>query len=64
MRLIGVLLGYTESDPTAQSEVAALRSELSKLGWQEASNLRIELGWGAGDADKIRAMAAEWQQGK
>jgi hypothetical protein len=34
------------------------------LGWQEASNLRIELGWGAGDPDKIRAMAAEWQQGK
>ena len=27
-RLIGVLMGYAESDPAAQSEVAALRSGL------------------------------------
>jgi putative ABC transport system substrate-binding protein len=35
MRLIGVLLGFTESDPAAQSQVAALGSGLSKLRWQE-----------------------------
>jgi putative ABC transport system substrate-binding protein len=59
MRLIGVLMGHAESDPAAQSMLAALRVELVKLGWREGSNIRIELRWGAGDADKIRSLAKE-----
>jgi len=31
-RLIGILMGYVESDSTAQSEVAAFRGALAKLG--------------------------------
>jgi putative tryptophan/tyrosine transport system substrate-binding protein len=45
-RLIGVLMGYAESDRTARSEVAALRGGLAKLGWTEGSNLRIAPRWG------------------
>jgi putative tryptophan/tyrosine transport system substrate-binding protein len=59
IRLIGVLLGYSENDPSAQSQIAALRNGLFKLGWNEGSNLRIELRWGAGDPDEIRTMAKE-----
>jgi putative tryptophan/tyrosine transport system substrate-binding protein len=59
VKLIGVLFGYGESDPTAQSELAGLRSGLSKLGWKEGGNLRIELRWARGDPDKIRSMARE-----
>ena len=59
MRLVGVLMGYAENDPTAQSEVAVFRGTLAKLGWTEGSNLRIELRWGAGDADKERTFAKE-----
>ena len=59
MRLIGVLMGWPESDPAAQSEVAAFRGGLAKLGWTEGSKLRIELRFGAGDADKIRTFAKE-----
>jgi putative tryptophan/tyrosine transport system substrate-binding protein len=58
-RLIGVLMGYVESDSTAQSEVAAFRSALAKLGWTEGSNLRIELRWGNADPDRIRTLAKE-----
>ena len=58
-RLIGVLISYAESDRAAQSEVAAFRGGLAKLGWTEGSNLRIELGWGAADPDKIKALAKE-----
>jgi len=43
MRLVGVLMGFAENDSVAQSDVAALRAGLAKLGWTEASNLRIEL---------------------
>ena len=58
-RLIGVLTGLAESDPSAQSWLAAFRAALAKLGWTEGSNLRIELRWGAGDQDKIRRLAKE-----
>ena len=58
-RPIGVLMGYAESDRTARSEVAALRSGLAKLGWTEGSNLRIELRWGNADPDRIRTFAKE-----
>ena len=58
-RLIGVLMGYAESDSTARSEVAAFRGGLAKLGWTEGSNLRIELRWGNADPDRIRTLAKE-----
>jgi putative tryptophan/tyrosine transport system substrate-binding protein len=59
MRLIGVLMGYGESDPAAQFEIAAFRGALAKLGWTEGSNLRIELRWGAGDSDRASTFAKE-----
>jgi putative tryptophan/tyrosine transport system substrate-binding protein len=59
MRLIGVLMNFAESDSGAQSEVAAFRGALAKLGWTEGSNLQIELRWSAADPDKIRTLAKE-----
>jgi putative ABC transport system substrate-binding protein len=59
MRLIGVLMGYAESDPVAQSEVAAFLGALTKLGWTEGGNFRTEIRWSAGDADRERTFAKE-----
>jgi putative tryptophan/tyrosine transport system substrate-binding protein len=59
VRRIGVLMGFAESDPAAQSWVGAFRDALTKLGWAEGSNLRIELRWGAADPDRIRTLAKE-----
>jgi putative ABC transport system substrate-binding protein len=56
VRRIGVQMGI---DATAQSYVTAFRGALTKLGWTEGSNLRTEVRWGAGDADKIRSFAKE-----
>jgi len=56
---MGVLMGFAESDPTAQSWVGAFQNALAKLGWTEGSNLRIELRWAAADPDKIRSFARE-----
>ncbi len=42
MRRIGVLMGAVETDPVRQSELAAFRGALAKLGWREGSNLGIE----------------------
>jgi putative tryptophan/tyrosine transport system substrate-binding protein len=59
VRLIGVLMAFAESDPAGQSEVVVFRDALKKLGWTEGNNLRIELRWGSGEADRIKAFAKE-----
>jgi putative tryptophan/tyrosine transport system substrate-binding protein len=58
-RLIGVLMSYAESDPAAQSDFAAFRDALTKLGWAEGRDLRIELRWGAADPDRVKKFAKE-----
>jgi len=59
VRLIGVLMAYEQSDRAAQSWLVAFRGALSKLGWTEGSNLRIELRWSADNPDRMRALAKE-----
>jgi putative ABC transport system substrate-binding protein len=59
IRLIGVLMGFAESDPTAQFMVVAFRGALAKLGWTQGRNVRIELRWGGYDADRIKTLAKE-----
>ena len=44
-RLIGVLMGYAESDSEAQAQIAAFRDGLQKLGWMEGRNTRIDTRW-------------------
>src|SRR6516165_10622288 len=59
MRRLGVLMGYAETDPAAQAQVAALRQELQKLGWDEGRNIRIDVRFPGTDAAKIRAILME-----
>ena len=57
-RLIGVLIGWPESDARARSYLAAFRGALAKLGWMEGSNIRIELRWSAAP-DRTKTFAKE-----
>ncbi len=59
MRHIGALMNLTADDPESQRRVAAFVQELQQLGWAEGRNVRIEIRWGAGDGERIRAYAAE-----
>jgi putative tryptophan/tyrosine transport system substrate-binding protein len=59
IRLVAMLMGFAESDPVAQSMVATFRSTLSKLGWTEGRNVRIELRWAGPDPDRINTLAKE-----
>jgi len=60
VRRIGVLqtLG-SESDQVQQTYLRSMRDALAKLGWIEGRNLRTDVRFGAGEADRIRALAAE-----
>jgi len=53
VRRLGMLMG------TTQSGIAVFVGRLRELGWTDGENLRIEYRWAAGDADRMRAYAAE-----
>src|SRR5262249_39479372 len=59
MRRIGVLMGLSESDPEAQSRIAAFRKTLQGLGWTEGRNVQADYYWAAGDIDRTHALAKE-----
>jgi putative ABC transport system substrate-binding protein len=59
MRKVGVMLTYAEGDAEGETRLSALRRRLQQYGWTEGSNLRIEVRWGEGKADRMRAAAAD-----
>jgi putative tryptophan/tyrosine transport system substrate-binding protein len=59
MRRIAVLNSNAEGDPAGQARVAAFLQGLEKLGWTVGRNVRIDYRWGAADAERMRADAAE-----
>jgi putative tryptophan/tyrosine transport system substrate-binding protein len=58
VKRISVLMGPAESDPEAQSEIAAFRKSLQELGWT-GGKVRIAYRWAAGDATRMRTFASE-----
>jgi putative ABC transport system substrate-binding protein len=58
VRRIGVLTGGAGRDPVEQARLAAFLDGLRQLGWTDGRNMRIDIRWPAGDADR-RTDAAE-----
>ena len=58
-RRIGVLMGYAEDDPKAQSRLAAFKKRLNALGWTEGNNLQIDTRWAGGDVNRAAGFAKE-----
>ena len=60
VRRIGVLIGYAETDAEMQTQFAAFRDGLRKLGWTEGGNIRIDTRWATtGDSGSIQRCAKE-----
>jgi putative ABC transport system substrate-binding protein len=59
VRRIGVLVGPDENDPVSKTKVSAFTQALAGLGWTDGRNVRMDLRWGAGDTNRIRAFAQE-----
>src|SRR5262249_3376072 len=53
------LLMGTADDGEGQARVRALKQGLQELGWTDGHNIQIETRFGAADAGRIRAHAAE-----
>jgi putative ABC transport system substrate-binding protein len=59
VRRIGMLIPFSESDAEAQTEMAAFRDVLRRLGWIRGRNAELEIRWAAGDVGRITAYAKE-----
>jgi putative ABC transport system substrate-binding protein len=58
-RLVGVLMGFAESDRDAQAGLAMLREELRKLGWTEGRNIEMKIRSAGADVESIKRFAKE-----
>ena len=59
VRRIGVLTVGDENDPVAKARISGFTQALADLGWTDGRNVRIDLRWGGGDINWIRALAQE-----
>jgi ABC-type uncharacterized transport system substrate-binding protein len=59
MRRIGVLMASAADDPVSQARIAAFLQGLSRLGWTDDRNVRIDIRWATTNADDLRRHAAE-----
>ena len=59
MRRMGVLMGGDENDPDQKRALSAFTQALADLGWTEGRNVRMDLRWGGGDANRSLALAQE-----
>jgi putative ABC transport system substrate-binding protein len=59
VRRIGVLMGWSESDPARAAYFSALVQELARRGWRVGGNLGVEHRWTNGDIDRARVFAKE-----
>src|ERR1700757_4437976 len=58
MRGIGVLMSGADP-PEGQPRLAAFLKGLQQWGWTEGRNVRIDIRWGGGDAERTRKNVAE-----
>jgi putative ABC transport system substrate-binding protein len=59
VRRIGVVLGGEENDPDVKRRLSAFTQALADLGLTDGRNVRMDLRWGGGDINRIRALAQE-----
>jgi ABC-type uncharacterized transport system substrate-binding protein len=59
MRRIGVLMASAADDPVSQARFAAFLQGMSRLGWTDDRNVRIDTRWATTNADDLRRHAAE-----
>jgi putative ABC transport system substrate-binding protein len=59
MRRIGVLNAGDENDPERTARRSTFTQAFAALGWTDGRNVRMDLRWGGGDINRIRALAQE-----
>jgi putative ABC transport system substrate-binding protein len=59
VKRLGVLMALEENDPEGGAQLSGFIQALAALGWIEGRNLRTDIRWGGGDANRARIIAKE-----
>ena len=59
MPRIGVITNFSADDPATQPRLTAFVERLQQLGWTDGRNVRIDIRWSTGDAERTRSDVAE-----
>jgi putative tryptophan/tyrosine transport system substrate-binding protein len=59
IRRVGLLMNTAADSPEAQPRLSAFQQGLEQLGWSDGRTVRIDIRWGANDAELDRRYAAE-----
>src|SRR6516162_7276329 len=59
VRRIGVLMAGDENAPMAKTRLSVFTQALADLSWTVGRNVRMDVRWGRGDINRIRALAQE-----
>ncbi len=59
MRRVGILMGWSESDPEYHLRVDAVIQGLAQAGWTEGRNISFDVRWTNGDVQRARSLAKE-----
>jgi putative ABC transport system substrate-binding protein len=59
VRHVGMLLSQFEGSQEARDRVAAIQDGLHKLGWTEGRNIRLDIRYASGSAERMRAQAVD-----
>src|SRR5262245_28818286 len=60
LRHVAVINVRLETDPLAQSQLKAFRQGFEKLGWTDGRNVKIDVRWAGGSADRMRELVSEF----
>jgi putative ABC transport system substrate-binding protein len=59
VRRIGVLMGWSQSDPEYQARIKTFAQVLEQLGWTNGRNVRIDVRWTDAEAERAQPLAKE-----
>jgi len=59
LQRIGVLMSWHESDPEVMTFLTGFMQGLAGFGWVDGGNVRMEVRWAGGSADRLRMFAKE-----
>jgi putative tryptophan/tyrosine transport system substrate-binding protein len=59
IRHVGVMMTVAETDPNGRAWLAAFTQELSRLGWTDGRNPRMDVRWAPGIIELMRTAAKE-----
>jgi putative ABC transport system substrate-binding protein len=60
MRRVAVILSRFETDPLGQGQLNAFLEGFKKLGWTDGHDVRIDVRWAGGSAERMREIAEEF----